>query len=162
MLIRCQRTPLQWWERWWITIRPWLTGIGASHRIHRIIIGHRPVFGDSTIIINYVDKKSHQSQSMRRIKEDHKKKKIKITMMCFTLYILWNVWNDMLNQSKQQAKLLDPLPWSVLFSRTPRSPFFFFSSLAGTQLTNADFSIPTPTDSFFSAHLGYLVYHRDR
>lgn len=71
-------------------------------------------------------------------------------MMCFTLYILWNVWNDMLNQSKQQAKLLDPLVTLIsIIQPDPEEPFFFFSSLAGTQLTNADFSIPTPTDSVF-------------
>lgn len=77
--------------------------------------------------------------------------------MCFTLYILWNVWNDMLNQSKQQAKLLDPLTSypHQYYSAGPRGTLFFFSSLAGTQLTNADFSIPTPTDSvfFFSLHI---------
>ena len=47
-------------------------------------------------------------------------------MMCFTLYILWNVWNDMLNQSKQQAKLLDPLVTLIsIIQPDPEEPFFF-------------------------------------
>ena len=48
--------------------------------------------------------------------------------MCFTLYILWNVWNDMLNQSKQQAKLLDPLTSypHQYYSAGPRGTLFFF------------------------------------
>lgn len=71
--------------------------------------------------------------------------------MCFTPYILWNVWNDMLNQSKQQAKLLDPLVTLIsIIQPDPEEPFFFFFPLAGTQLTNADRRLFHPDSDRFS------------
>ena len=86
--------------------------------------------------------------------------------MCFTLYILWNVWNDMLNQSKQQAKLLDPLVTLIsIIQPDPEEPFFFFF-LLGRHAINKRRLFHPDSDRFsfffFPAHLGYLVYRRDR
>ena len=65
-------------------------------------------------------------------------------MMC---YILW-YGSDMVNQSKQQAKLLDPnYPDQYIIQPDPEEPFFFF--LAGTQLTNADRRLSLPDSDRF-------------
>ena len=78
-------------------------------------------------------------------------------MMCFTLYILWNVWNDMLNQSKQQAKLLDPLTSypHQYYSAGPRGTLFFFF-LLGRHAINKRRLFHPDSDRFcffFSLHI---------